>query len=87
MRPGFALVQAGLSSRSVVVPCAAELAENLEADYKKHEAEDLRVPPEELAESHVSEVTRPLGLAGPVVGLAQEAGWSIGPRCIPGTTP
>ena len=42
--------------QQILVRCAAELAENLEADYKKHEAEDLRVPPEELAESHISEV-------------------------------
>ena len=30
------------------------MAENIVLDYKKHEAEDLRVPPEELAAEHVS---------------------------------
>jgi hypothetical protein len=34
------------------------MAENVVLDYKKHEAEDLRVPPEELAAEHVS-VSRP----------------------------
>jgi hypothetical protein len=32
----------------------AEMAENIVLDYKKHEAEDLRVPPEELAAEHIS---------------------------------
>lgn len=40
------------ADRSVCI--LAEMAENVVLDYKKHEAEDLRVPPEELAAEHVS---------------------------------
>ncbi len=41
---------------SEILPLAwrAELAENLVVEYKKHEAEDLRVPPEELAGEHTA---------------------------------
>lgn len=41
-------------SNVVLLPMLAELAENITLDYKKHEAEDLKVPPEELAAEHTT---------------------------------
>jgi hypothetical protein len=55
------LLSTGLARTDTItarVCILTEMAENVVLDYKKHEAEDLRVPPEELAAEHVS-VGRP----------------------------
>lgn len=58
------------STHSEILPLAwcAELAENLVVEYKKHEAEDLRVPPEELAGEHTA--VRACMIAGPAAAAS-----------------